>query len=65
MATKAPVDEKFQNIDFDLFEALSALDRKDYGYLDRLTEEQQKKFVPYMMTHWMSAVKGGSDIQGY
>jgi hypothetical protein len=65
MATKAPADEKFQNIDFDLFDALSALDKKDYGYLDRLTEEQRKKFVPYMMTHWMSAVKGASDIQGY
>ena len=60
MATKksTPIDEKFVAQDFDLFDALTAMDKKDYGYYDRLTEEQQKKFVPYMMTHWMSAIKG-------
>lgn len=67
MATKKniPVDEKFENQDFNLFDALAAMDKKDYGYYDRLTEEQQKKFVPYMMTHWMSAIKGSGDVQGY
>ena len=67
MATKkqTPTDEKFEKQDFDLFEALTALDKKDYSYIDKLTEEQQKKFVPYMMTHWMSAVKSSGDIQGY
>jgi len=68
MATKKPAtpkDEKLEKQDFDLFEALAALDRKDYNYLDKLTEEQQKKFVPYMMTHWMSAIKGSGDVQGY
>jgi len=62
---KQPVDEKFENQDFDLFEALSALDKKDYDYYDKLTEEQKKKFVPYMMTLWMSAIKGSKDIQSY
>jgi len=67
MATKKsiPVDEKFVAQDFDLFDALTAMDKKDYGYYDRLTEEQQKKFVPYMMTHWMSAIKGSGAVQGY
>jgi hypothetical protein len=65
MATKTPVDEKFEKVDFDLFDALAALDKKDYGYYDRLTEEQQKKFVPYMMMHWMSAVKGDGMLQSY
>ena len=68
MATKklaTPKDEKFEKQDFDLFDALSALDRKDYSYLDNLSEEQQKKFVPYMMTHWMSAVKDNGGVQGY
>ena len=67
MATKknTPTDEKFEGQDFNLFEALAAMDRKDYGYYDRLTEEQQKKFVPYMMTHWMSAIRGAGDLQGY
>jgi hypothetical protein len=67
MATKktTPIDEKFVAQDFDLFDALAAMDKKDYGYYDRLSEEQQKKFVPYMMTHWMSAIKGSGDVQGY
>jgi hypothetical protein len=62
---KISADEKFDKQDFDLFEALSALDKKDYGYYDRLTTEQQKKFVPFMMLHWMSAIKGSSDLQSY
>lgn len=62
---KVPVDEKFEKQDFDLFEALAALDKKDYKYYDRLTEEQRKKFVPFMMTIWFSAVKGNVEYQQY
>lgn len=58
-------DNSFENIDFDLFEALTALDKKDYSYYDRLTSEQQRKFVPYMMILWMSAVKGSPELSGY
>lgn len=67
MATKAktPTDEKFEKQDLDLFEVLAALDKKDYGYYDRLSEEQRKKFSSYMMTHWMSQVKANGGIQGY
>jgi hypothetical protein len=67
MATKknTPIDEKLEKQDFDLFDALAALDKKDYGYYDRLTPEQQKKFVPHMMLKWMSGLKGSSDIQRY
>lgn len=60
-----PQEEKFEKQDFDLFESLLALDKKDYQWYDRLSEEQKKKFVPYMMTHWMSAVKGSKDVQNY
>ena len=62
---KTPTDEKFEKVDFDLFEALAAIDRKDYGYYDRLTEEQQKKFSPYMMVRWMSNMKGSAALQQY
>lgn len=58
-------DLKLQNVDFDLFGALEALDRKDYGYYDRLTEEQQKKFVPFMMLHWMSSIKKQGELSKY
>lgn len=63
--TKTPIDEKFEKIDFDLFEALAAIDKKDYGYYDRLTEEQKKKFTPFMLIKWASAVKSSSKIQAY
>lgn len=62
---KTPTDEKFEKIDFDLFEALAAIDRKDYGYYDRLTEEQKKKFVPFMMVYWTSVVKSDIGMQQY
>lgn len=66
MAKEKPsADEKFANVDFDLFGALTAIDKKDYGYYDRLTAEQQRKFVPFMMLHWVSAIKGNGDIQAY
>jgi hypothetical protein len=67
MATKktTPTEEKFEKQDFDLFKALEALDKKDYGYYDRLTEEQQKKFVPFMMTHWMSQIKSSGGLASY
>lgn len=67
MATKkqTPTEEKFEKQDFELFPALSAMDKKDYFYFDKLTEEQQKKFVPFMMTQWMSQIKDNGSVQGY
>lgn len=68
MATKkqiVPQDEKLENQDFNMFEALAALDKKDYGYYDRLTPEQQRKFAPFMLIKWLSYVKGSGDIAGY
>lgn len=68
MATRkpaTPTDEKFDNLDLNLFEVLEALDKKDYGYYDRLSEEQKKKFVPFMMIKWMSAIKGNEGASRY
>ena len=68
MATKkaaVPKDEQLENQDFPLFDALAALDRKDYGYYDRLSEVQQKKFVPFMLIKYMSYLKGSSEIAAY
>jgi hypothetical protein len=63
--TAIPSDEKFENVDFDLFKAIEAIDKKDYGWFDTLTEDQQKKFVPYMMLHWISAVKATGMLGAY
>jgi hypothetical protein len=67
MATKksVPKEEKFEKQDIDLFEVLAALDKKDYGYYDRLTEDQKRKFVPFMLTHWMSAIKANEGLSRY
>jgi hypothetical protein len=62
---KVAIDEKFEKQDVDLFDMLAAIDKKDYGYYDRLSPEQQKKFVPFMMIQWISAIKGSGDLQNY
>jgi len=63
--TKTPEDEKLEKVDFDLFEALAAIDRKDYGYYDRLTDEQKQKFNPYMLVIFLSSVTGKVELQQY
>jgi len=68
MATKKPQlakDEKFEKVDIDLFEVLAALDKKDYGYYDRLTDEQKRKVVPFVLIHWMSAIKADEGLARY
>ena len=64
---KAKVDksDKFSDHDFVLFDALAALDRKDYGWYDKLNEVQQRKFVPFMLVAWLSAIKGTKEMQAY
>lgn len=63
--TKKESQEKLENQEFDLFEALANLDRKDYTYYSRLSDEQKKKFSPYMLLMYMSMIKGNKDIQRY
>jgi hypothetical protein len=68
MATKksaTPQDEKFTDQDFDLFKAIDAIDAKNYGWFSKLTPEQKRKFVPYMMAHWISSVKKGGAVSAY
>ena len=62
---KTSTDEKFTDIDFPLFDALAALDKKDYEFFDQLTVEQQKGFSPFMLLHWLSVVSGIPDLQRY
>ena len=64
-SSKQSADLKFEQQDFDLFRAVEAIDRKDYDYLSTLTEEQQRKFVPYLMLHWISSVKGRDQVSAY
>lgn len=68
MATKkklVDVEDKLENQSANLFEVLEALDKKDYGYYDRLNESQQKSISFYMLLHWMSAIKTNGMLGAY
>ena len=68
MATKKAAlaaDEKIEKQDFDLFKAIDAIDAKNYDWFATLTDEQRKKFVPYMITHWVSSVKKTGVVGAY
>lgn len=58
-------EDKFEQTEFDLFVALEQIDRKNYNWFATLTEEQRKKFVPYMLLHWNSSVKANSEVSAY
>ena len=58
-------EDSFSNQDLDLFKTLEALDAKEYDFFDKLTAEQQKKFVPYMLFQWLSGINGNKDLQRY
>jgi hypothetical protein len=67
MARKAPapIEERLERQDLDLFQTLAALDAKNYDFYAGLSDEQQRKFVPYMLAHWMSQVRGSGLLQRY
>jgi hypothetical protein len=44
---------------------MSAFDRKDRNFYDSLTDEEKKKFSPYLMIRYGSAVSGNADMQAY
>lgn len=43
----------------------AALDRKDRDFYDSLTEEEKKKFSPYLMLRYSACVEGTSDMQAW
>jgi len=40
-------------------------DRKNRGFYDELTEDEQKKFSPFLMIRWGSDVQGSAELQAY
>lgn len=43
----------------------AALDRKDQGFYDSLTDEEKKKFSPYLMLRYSACVDGNADMQAW
>ncbi len=44
---------------------MAMFDTKNRDFFDQLSPEEQKKFSPYLMIRWGSAVEGNSDMQAY
>ncbi|VVC05085.1 Uncharacterised protein [uncultured archaeon] len=62
MGTKSKRD---YNDPLSIWNEMAALDRKDYDYYNRLTDEQKKQFSPYLLLRWGSMIEGNSDLQKY
>jgi hypothetical protein len=43
----------------------AALDRKDQDFYDSLTDEEKKKFSPYLMLRYSACVEGNADMQAW
>lgn len=44
---------------------LAAIDKKDYGFYDRLSDEHKKQVAPFLLNRYVSLVKGSSELQAY
>lgn len=44
---------------------MRCFDLKDRAFYDSLTDEERKKFSPYLMIRWGSAVEGSADMQKF
>ena len=44
---------------------LERLDRKDREFFDNLSEEEKKKFSPFLMIRWGASVMGSAELQAY
>jgi len=44
---------------------MKMFDRKVRSFYDELTEEERKKFSPYLMIRWGSAVEGSRELQEF
>ena len=40
-------------------------DRKNRGFYDDLSEDEKKKFSPFLMIRWGATVEGDADLQAY
>jgi hypothetical protein len=49
----------------DIKNEMAQFDRKNRDFYDSLTDEQKKKFAPFLMIRWGSSVGGSPDLQAY
>ena len=44
---------------------MAQFDRKNRDFYDSLTDEQKKKFAPFLMIRWGATVQGSVELQSY
>ena len=49
----------------DIRNEMTQFDRKNREFYDSLTDEQKRKFSPYLMIRWGSSVQGSQDLQEF
>jgi len=49
----------------DIKNEMAMFDRKNRDFYDSLDEQEKKKFAPFLMIRWGSAVGGSADLQSY
>lgn len=60
------VEAEKKGFKLDMFkQVLPAIDRRDFGFYGRLTEDQQKAYQPYVVMRWMSATTDNGDMHKY
>ena len=47
----------------DIKRELNAVDQKNYGFYDNLTDEEKKVFSPYILMRYTASVQGDREIQ--
>jgi hypothetical protein len=49
----------------DIKNEMAQFDNKNRDFYDSLSEEEKKKFSPYLMIRWGATVEGNADMQAY
>jgi hypothetical protein len=44
---------------------MAQFDHKNRDFFDELTDEEKKKFSPYLMVRWGATVQGSAELQAY
>ena len=68
MATKTPAKTKAPtdyNSKLYIGNEMAAFDRKDRGYFDSMSDEEQKSFSPFLMIRWGATVDSSEEMQEY
>lgn len=65
MARKNTASTNLNSDKLSIRNEMSRLDLKDRDFYDSLTDEERKKFSPYLMIRWGSAVNGSADLQKF